>query len=59
MTWNPYVTQIARQTGMSEHEVRRESRKAAKPITDEEARSRGYRDADAYLEDLYDFLNGM
>ena len=59
MTFNPYVTQIARQTGMSESEVRRESRRSASPITDAEAQARGYRSAEAYLADLHDFLNGQ
>ena len=57
--FNPYVTQAARQTGMSEREVRREARLSAKPITDKEAQARGYRTAEAYLADLHDFLNGQ
>lgn len=55
MTWNPYVTQIARQTGMSEAEVRRTARRST--ITDDEARVRGYESAVAYREALHDFLN--
>ena len=55
-SWNPYVTQIARQTGMSEAEVRRTSRRSV--ITDEEAQRRGYPTAEAYEEALADFLNG-
>lgn len=55
MTWNPYVTQIARQTGMSEAEVRRTARRSI--ITDDEARVRGYESAVAYREALHDFLN--
>ena len=55
MTWNTYVTQIARQTGMSEAEVRRTARRSI--ITDDEARVRGYESAVAYREALHDFLN--
>ena len=56
MTWNPYVIQAARQTGMSVAEVQRTATRRC--ITDEEARRRGYDTADAYEEALHDFLNG-
>lgn len=54
--FNPYVTQIARQTGMSEWEVRRTARTAV--ITDSEAQRRGYATAVEYEEALHEFLNG-
>lgn len=57
MPWNPYVEQIAAQTGMSQWDVRRQARPAC--ISDEEARRRGYDDAHAYEEALHDFLNGI
>ena len=56
--FNPYLDQLCAQTGMTRTEARRESRRSS-PITDAEAQRRGYRDADAYLEDLHDFLNGQ
>ena len=56
LMFNPYVTQIARQTGMSEWEVRRTARTAV--ITDSEAQRRGYATAVEYEEALHEFLNG-
>lgn len=56
---NPYLDQLCAQTGMTRTEARRESRRSASPITDEEALRRGYRSAEAYLADLHDFLNGQ
>ena len=53
--FNPYVTQIAAQTGMTEHEVNRVARRY--PITLEAAQSRGFDSVAEYEEALHEFLN--
>ncbi len=53
--FNPYVTQIAQQTGMSEWEVRRTARRS--PITLEYAQSQGFDSVQEYEEALHEFLN--
>ena len=56
-SWNPYVIQAAKQTGMTAREVMSSARPAV--ITDEEAQKRGYASAAEYEQALHDFLNGM
>ena len=53
--FNPYVTQIAVQTGMTEREVRGAVR--ISPITLEYAQSRGFDSVAEYEEALHEFLN--
>ena len=53
--FNPYVTQIAAQTGMTEYEVNRVARRS--PITLEHAQSRGFDSVAEYEEALHEFLN--
>lgn len=53
--FNPYVTQIAAQTGMTEYEVNRVARRT--PITLEAAQSRGFDSVAEYEEALHEFLN--
>ena len=57
--FNPYLDQLCAQTGMTEYEARRECRLSANPITDAQARDRGYATAQEYLDALHDFLNGQ
>ena len=57
MSNNPYVTQIARQTGMSEYEVTRTARRSL--VTLEYAQSQGFDTVDEYLDALHEFLNGQ
>ena len=59
MSNNPYLDQLCAQTGMTEYEARRECRLAVNPITDAQARDRGYATAQEYLDALHDFLNGQ
>ena len=59
MTSNTYLDQLCAQTGMTQWEARREVRLNVNPITDEEARKRGYASADEYLDALHQFLNGQ
>ena len=56
MSFNPYVTQVARQSGMSEAEVRRSATR--RPVTLEYAQAQGFSSVDEYLEALHEFLNG-
>ena len=56
--FNPYLDQLCAQTGMTEYEARRECRLAVNPITDAQARDRGYDTAQEYLDALHEFLNG-
>ena len=53
--FNPYVKQVAAQTGMTEHEVNRVARRS--PITLEAAQSRGFDSVAEYEEALHEFLN--
>ena len=55
MSYNPYVTQAALQTGMSEAEVRRTATR--RPVTLEYAQSQGFDDVESYLTALHEFLN--
>ena len=56
MTFNPYLDQLCAQTGMTQWEARRECRLAVNPITDAQARDRGYATAQEYLDALHEFL---
>ena len=55
--YNPYLDQLCAQTGMTEWEAQREVRLSVNPITDDEARKRGYDTAEEYREALHEFLN--
>ncbi len=55
ISWNPYAIQATRQDGCSLRDVYRDAKPAC--ITDEEARKRGYDNAEAYEQALHDFLN--
>ena len=54
---NPYVTQIARQTGASEAEVRRNSRREMPTL--DYVQARGFETVEQYLEALHEFMNGQ
>jgi uncharacterized membrane protein len=56
LMFNPYVTQISRQTGMSESEVRRTSKRST-PTLDYVQRL-GFDTVQDYLDELHEFLNG-
>ena len=58
MCTNPYVNQIAQQTGMSEREVRQSARKAEPKVYPMTIGGRTYNSEAEYLDDLHDFLNG-
>ena len=52
-----YMSELASRDGSTVSELRKSMRPAV--ITDTEAQSRGYRDAESYLADLHDWLNGQ
>jgi hypothetical protein len=51
-----YLSELASRDGSTVAELRRSMR--CVPITDAQARERGYDDADAYTDALHEFLNG-
>ena len=54
---NPYILQVARQTGMSYSEARKSVRTAAVKL--ERARAMGFDTVEEYEEALHDFLNSQ
>lgn len=52
-----YMSELASRDGSTVSELRKSLRPAC--ITDAEAQSRGYRDAESYLADMHDWLNGQ
>jgi hypothetical protein len=54
---NPYIVQIARQTGESYSQVAKSARRT--PVTLEYAQAQGFNTVDEYLEALHEFLNGQ
>ena len=54
---NPYILQVALQTGMSESEIRATSRRSSLTLGD--ANANGFDTVEEYEEAMHEFLNGM